>query len=86
MTESEILARLRDVFVDYFGDDEIALDRETTAAEVEGWDSLATVELAIELEDEFGVRFSTGEMSQMKDVGGLVDRIAAHLAAGGAGA
>lgn len=83
MTEPEILSRVQRVFVDLFDDPGIVLDRDTTAADVDGWDSLATVELMIELEDEFGVRFATGEMTQMKNVGELLDRIARRLGSGG---
>ncbi len=83
MTEPEILSRVQRVFVDLFDDPGIVLDRDTTAADVDGWDSLATVELMIELEDEFGVRFATGEMTQMENVGELLDRIARRLGSGG---
>lgn len=73
-----ILGRVQRVFREYFDDGDLVVRRETTAKEVEEWDSLATVELMIELEGEFDVRFRTGEVAvaALKDVGALVDRIA----------
>jgi acyl carrier protein len=76
---ADVLARVRGVFVEFFDDEEIVLEPSSTADEVEGWDSLATVELMIELEREFGIRFSTGEMAALRNVGELIDRIARDL-------
>ncbi len=80
MTDREnVLARIQRVFVEFFDDEEIVLQPSSTADDVEGWDSLATIELMIELEREFGIRFSTGEMAALKNVGELIDRIARDL-------
>jgi acyl carrier protein len=75
----DVWDRLTTVFRDFFEDDSLTLGPETTAAEVEGWDSVATVELMVTLEREFGIRFRTGEMARLKDVGQLVERIEHHL-------
>jgi acyl carrier protein len=76
----EVWNRLTAVFRDFFEDDALTLAPGTTAAEVEGWDSVATVELMVAIEREFGFRFRTGEMARLKDVGQLIERIEHHLA------
>jgi acyl carrier protein len=69
---SPTLARLNEVFQDVFEDDELRVSSETTAADVEGWDSLMHVTLVINVEKAFGVRFSSSEIAGLKNVGELL--------------
>ena len=78
MTEQSVFTRLTNVFRDVFDDDGIQLSRETTAADIEDWDSLEHINLMAAVESEFGIRLSMGEVSTMKNVGELVDIIAAR--------
>ena len=71
----EIYERLNKVFRDYFDDDSIELDDETTADDIEDWDSLSHITLMSAVEDEFGVRFTMGEVSGMKNVGEMAQII-----------
>ena len=52
------------------------LGRETTADDVEGWDSLMHVRLTVATEMEFGHRFDTAEINALRNVGDFVDLIA----------
>ncbi len=67
------------VFRDVFGDDGIVLRDEMTADDVDGWDSLAHINLIIALEKRFGIKFATAEISRMKEpgqnVGTLVEMV-----------
>ena len=72
---SNTLSRLTDVFQDVFDNDELELTRETTATDVENWDSLMHVTLIIDVEKEFKVRFSSSEIAALKTVGELVDLV-----------
>jgi acyl carrier protein len=67
--------RLNQVFRDLFEDDELEINRDTTAQDVEGWDSVQHVSLVIKVEKAFGVRFSSAEVAQLKNVGELLDMI-----------
>lgn len=69
----ELLAKLTDVFQDVFDDDELTLRRDMTAKDVEEWDSLTHVTLIVEVERVFGVRFTSAEVANLEDVGGLLD-------------
>jgi acyl carrier protein len=79
VTPRQILDRVTAVVADTLGLDELALTPETTAADVEGWDSLAHVQIIVAVEREFGVRFRTGEIATIKDVGDLVARVGHHV-------
>ena len=77
--ENEVLERVRLVIARVFGDDDVVVTSSTTASDVDGWDSVSNIEVLVALEREFGVRFSTGEMATLANVGQLVDLIGTRL-------
>jgi acyl carrier protein len=64
------------IFREMFGDDQLVIGPETTANDIEGWDSLKHIQLLVTLEKTFGVRFNTGEMAGLANVGAMVELIA----------
>lgn len=80
MTETEILNALNPVFRDVFDDDNIILTANTTAEDIEGWDSQAHVNLIVAAEVRFSVRFRTAELESLHDVGQFVQLIHTKLA------
>jgi acyl carrier protein len=74
-----LIERLEEVFRETFQDDEIRITRETRATDVEGWDSLMHVTLILNVENAFRVRFRSGEVAALENVGALLDLIAARL-------
>ncbi|MBQ8614664.1 MAG: acyl carrier protein [Ruminiclostridium sp.] len=72
---NEIYERLNEVFRDFFDDEDIDLDEETTADDIDDWDSLNHITLMAAVEDEFGIRFTMGEVSGMKNVGEMAEII-----------
>lgn len=77
---SEIYSGLTDVLRDVFDNDDVVAVPELTAAQVEGWDSLGNLRVFLAIEGAFGVRFSAGEMSTIRNVGELAQVIAAKRA------
>jgi len=63
--------RLQDVFRDVFNDPDLVVTDETTAADVEDWDSLAHISLIYSVESEFGVAFTDRELSGLAAVGDM---------------
>ena len=72
---SEILKRVTKVFRDEFDNDDLVITDETTADDVEEWDSLSHVQLISSIEKEFKIRFSSKEIMKWRNVGELVDSI-----------
>jgi len=70
-----IYERLNELFRDFFDDEDIELDEDTTADDIDDWDSLNHITLIAAVEKEFGLRFTMGEVSGMKNVGEMVDII-----------
>lgn len=75
MEKNEVYERLNAVFQDVFDDETITVNENTTSADVEEWDSLAHIDLVLAVETEFGMKFTIGEATSMKDVGEMVDII-----------
>ncbi len=73
----ELMVRVEQVFRDAFADPRLTLARGMTASDVDGWDSVAHVNLLVALERAFQVRFTTAEMARLsadgQTVGDLVD-------------
>ncbi len=79
MERKEIFEKLTEIFRDVMDNDEIVLEENTTAEDIEEWDSLAHVQLIEKIESVFGLKFSAKEMMSWEDVGEFVDSIAAKL-------
>lgn len=69
------LEQLTPIFRQVFDDDSIVLTRETTADDIDAWDSLSHMNLVAAVEMTFKVRFALGELQTLKDVGHLADLI-----------
>ena len=74
MTNQEIIEKLNGVFSDVF-DEEIVVTPQTTASDIEDWDSLTHITLISEVEDAFNVKFSMKEVMGMQYVGEMIDII-----------
>lgn len=75
MERKEIFEKLTVIFRDVMDNDEIVLEENTTAEDIEEWDSLAHVQLIEKIEEVFGIKFSAKEMTSWDDVGEFVDAI-----------
>ena len=81
MTEAEVYSNLTSVFREVFDDDTLQLTPETTAEDVEGWDSAAHVSLIVAAEMRFGLRFRTAELESLHNVGEFAELIQSKLEA-----
>jgi len=72
MTDADILTATTEIFRDLFADDSIVLTPQTTADDVDGWDSIKHISLIVAIEDRFGIRIGTGEIEKLANVGDLL--------------
>ena len=75
MEEKEIYEALDEVFEEVFDDDSIHVKPETTADDIEDWDSLEHINLVVAIENRFGIKFKMNEVTSMKNVGEMVEII-----------
>ena len=75
MDRKNITDALNIIFEDIIDEGPVSLTDETTAAQVEGWDSLTNIQLVVEIERHFGIRFTSEEIMYWKNVGEIIDCI-----------
>lgn len=75
MTRNEAYKILDEVFQDIFDDGALTVKDDTTADDIEDWDSLEHINLIVAIEKKFGIQFSMGEVNQFKNVGQMMDAI-----------
>jgi acyl carrier protein len=76
----DVMVRLRQVIHETFFTSRVPISRETTADDVEGWDSLTHVRLLLTIEKTFGIKFRLLEATRLANVGELCDLIEAKQA------
>ena len=72
--------QLTPIFRRVFDDDAIVLSRDTTANDIDAWDSLSHMNLVATVELIFKLRIALGEIRELKNVGHLADLIDRKLA------
>ena len=79
MERSEILAKVEEIFREELELDDLVLTDETTADDVEEWDSLSHVQLVAAMEEAFGIEFKSREILSWEKIGYLIDSIEKKL-------
>ena len=75
ITESEIITRMNAVVMDILDLSDLSLRREMTAKEIEGWDSLAHINIIVGMENEFGVKFKLADVKTLRNIGDFIDLV-----------
>ena len=83
---NQLQSELQEVFRRVFDDDELEITESTSAADVDGWDSMAHINLIIAVEKEFKVKFAASEIAELgrrgQSVGSMMRIIAAKIGGG----
>lgn len=75
MEKSEILNQMQRIFIDVLDNNEIVLTEDTTADDVEEWDSLSHIQLVVGIENHFKIKFTSKEIMECANVGDMADCI-----------
>jgi acyl carrier protein len=76
MEKSQILDEVQVIFREVLDNEEIVLASETTADDIEEWDSLTHIQLIVAIEKHFKIRFTSSEILSWQNVGEMIDCIA----------
>jgi len=79
MNQHEIYEKLNTIFKDVLDIEEVELINETTAEDVENWDSLSHINLIVAIEKNFNISFTTREAKSFSNVGEMVQLISEKL-------
>jgi acyl carrier protein len=75
VNKSEIIAKIKTIFVDKLGVDESALVNNASFTNDLGADSLDVLETFMQLEKEFGVKIADEDAEKLTTVGAVIDYI-----------
>lgn len=75
MDPSQVIKEVNDIFIDVLDEEDIVLKRNTTANDIEDWDSLTHIQLVVAIEKHFNIKFTSSEIQNFADVGEMCDRI-----------
>ena len=75
MSKEDIYQVATPIFRDVFDNDRLEIHEGTTAADVEGWDSLNNIRLMLSIQKKFAIKFSAAEIGRLKNVGELIKLI-----------
>jgi acyl carrier protein len=75
MERNEVLKEVTAIFIDVLEKEDIVLTDETTANDIEEWDSLAHIRLVVALENKFNTHFSSREIQSWENVGEMIECI-----------
>lgn len=67
----DVLDQFTEIFIDVLDEEDIVLTLESTADDVDEWDSLTHVQLVVAIEKHFKVKFTVAELEGFKDVGAM---------------
>lgn len=79
MERQLIVEKITTIFREVFGDNNIVINDEMTAADVENWDSLTHMQMITKVEDELGIKFKLKELNRLKKVGDLISIVESKL-------
>ena len=79
MDSAAIIQDIEPVFQDVLDQPDLRLTRDSNASNVEGWDSLAHVNLVMGIEKRYKIKIALGELQDLKNVGEMADLIARKL-------
>ncbi len=81
MNSDDILSQVRGIIADVLDQPDLKVDRQTSADNVEDWDSFNHINIVVAVEARFGIKFHTADIEELRNVGELVDLIERKLQA-----
>ena len=78
----ELHDRLEEVFRQVFDNEDLVLRDQMVATDIEGWDSVAHINLMFGIEQAFGIRFKGNVLADMKNIGELKQFLADRTSSG----
>tara|TARA_B100002051_G_C16689425_1_gene614606 strand:+ start:549 stop:800 length:252 start_codon:yes stop_codon:yes gene_type:complete len=73
--KKQILIKLQNIFRVIFDDDNIKLNSNTTAEDIDEWDSLNQIRIILACEKEFSVKLNPREINDFVNIGEMVEHL-----------
>lgn len=80
MNHDDILKTLTSIIREVLELPELTLTTDTSAADVDEWDSMTHIQIIAGIEAHYKIRFALGELQSLKNVGDMIGLIQKKLA------
>ena len=80
MNHDDILKTLTSIIREVLELPELTLSTDTSAADVDEWDSMTHIQIIAGIEAHYKIRFALGELQSLKNVGDMIGLIQKKLA------
>ena len=70
MSIESVLEKMKSIINETF-DIDFDVEMQTSAEDIDEWDSISHIELITKMEEHFGVRFALGELQDLQNVGDM---------------
>lgn len=79
MSREEVFGKVTEIFRDVFDDDTLVISDSTNSDDIEDWDSLEHIQLVVDMEKVFSIKFDIKTVNTLENVGQMVDLIMSML-------
>ena len=73
--KEEILKKISPIFIKIFKNKKLKIKFNSSAKNIKNWDSLAHINIILNIERMFKIKFKVSEIAELKNVGEMVDLI-----------
>jgi acyl carrier protein len=81
MEITQIISEVNEIFKTVMDNDDIVINENSTARDIDEWDSLTNIQLVVGVEKHFKIRFTSQEIQGFTNVGDMCRTIQAKLKA-----
>ena len=73
--KEEILKKISPIFIKIFKNKKLKIKLNSSAKTIKNWDSLAHINIILNIERMFKIKFKVSEIAELKNVGEMIDLI-----------
>ena len=70
-----ILKKIKPIFIKVFKNQSLKLTLNSSATNIKNWDSLAHINIVLNIERMFKIKFKISEIAELKNVGEMIDLV-----------
>tara|TARA_B100000029_G_scaffold457039_1_gene485485 strand:- start:656 stop:895 length:240 start_codon:yes stop_codon:yes gene_type:complete len=79
LKDREIIEVIQNIFRDILNNRDLLVSNESKPSDIEGWDSLANINIIVALEEQFKIKLGLDEITNVNSVKDLVSIVKNHL-------
>ncbi len=79
MEKEQIIKELEQIFKSVLEEDDLTISEDMETSDIQGWDSLAHINIIEEIEKHFNIHIAVGEIVVLKTIGDMVKLIQSKI-------